>query len=167
MTPPSLERIHVALLRSLHQNPCIDPLRAFWADTALRLLCCFQNFRDTRTLLSFQLGVEVSGHLSKITDENLVCVFVGNTFLHWSLTVKSQQNIIELMTRPGGDRRRSRPWSAPNYDLSGQSHSRLHSRQRAFRQQPGKIQPSLRHSCTELRDFVPQSYKILSTLKNI
>ena len=38
----------------------------------------------------------------RTTDANFDCTFVAKrTFLHQSLIVKSQQNIIELVTRPG------------------------------------------------------------------
>ena len=48
------------------------------------------------------LGAWVQGQRQKTADANLDCAFVENALLlHRSLTVKSQQNIIELVTRPG------------------------------------------------------------------
>ena len=40
---------------------------------------------------------------STTTDANLDCAFVENAFFTRILKVKSQQNIIELVTRPDGD----------------------------------------------------------------
>ena len=53
--------------------------------------------------MSAPLFVRRGGHrtLSKTAATNLDHAFIENTFLHQSLIVKSQQNRIELVTRPG------------------------------------------------------------------
>ena len=57
---------------------------------------CFQNYRETR--------IPPSPRTTSITaDANLHCAFDENAlFLHQSLIVKIRQNIVELVTRPGG-----------------------------------------------------------------
>ena len=95
---------------SIQQLPrlCLGPLKSFlsWHD-ALQgpltcLVHCFQNYIETRT----QSGTPRQAEKPQGTFKNSwrkpwLCVRWKRTCLQRSRIVKSQQNIIELVTRPG------------------------------------------------------------------
>ena len=59
------------------------------------LVQCFQNSRE--------IGVEVKGHRQEqLTQTLIVCLLKTHFFTHRSFILKSQQNRIELVTRPDG-----------------------------------------------------------------
>ena len=74
--------------------------RPSWTlDSPRALLTELQRYKDT--FRCAVLGAEVPGHRQKQLTHTL-CVCWKGTFLRRSLIVKSQQNIIELVTKPGG-----------------------------------------------------------------
>ena len=64
------------------------------------LLLELQRYKDTVRCAA--LGMDVPGHRQKQLTQTLIVNFVKkSTFLHRSLIAKSQQNRMELVTRPG------------------------------------------------------------------
>jgi len=99
------------LFRSFQQLPRlrIGPLKDVflsWHGTLqgllTRLLCCFWNYQEARTLLGMAGRYRRGGPKtpSKTADANLDRAFVENAVLHRSLIVKSQQSRTELVTTP-------------------------------------------------------------------
>ena len=85
MTP---HRGNTILFRSSQQLPRLrlGPSKGFlsWHGALLgpstRLVRCFRNYRDTRTLSGVSVCAEVPGHCKeRTTDTNLDCEFVQNT----------------------------------------------------------------------------------------
>ena len=85
---------------------CLGPLKGFWAVTV--------PFKSPRLALCVAFGpTGKQGHsqachdkrigpkrLSKTADQTLIECLLKTHFLHWYLMVKSQQNRMELVTRP-------------------------------------------------------------------
>ena len=71
-----------------------DPGRASWADTFKpRLVCCFQNFRDT------WVRIDTQAEISQIAVENNSrkpwwCFISKRKLLHWALIVESQATAL-------------------------------------------------------------------------
>ena len=73
--------------------------RPSWAlDSPRVLLPELQRYQDTVRWAA--LGTEVQGHHQQLLTQTLIVRCWKSTFLHRSLIVKSQQNRIELVTRP-------------------------------------------------------------------
>ena len=98
------------LFRSSQQLPRLrlGPSKGFlsWHGALLgpstRLVHCFRNYRDTRTPSGVaRLARRSQGTVNNNWRKPWLCVCWKRTFLHRSLILKSQQNRIELVTRPG------------------------------------------------------------------
>ena len=90
-TPSSLSRTLKGLFE-LTQRPS----RAL--DSPRALLPELQRYKDT--VRCGALGAEVPGHRQQQLMQTLIVRLLKTHFLHRSLILKSQQNIIELVTRP-------------------------------------------------------------------
>ena len=105
MNDPLLEKILLSFNFSSNTLVLVlDPWRAFLA-TSVALepcrVCCFWNYRETRA------PSVVPGLLRRSQDiiktywhKRWLCDYRKAYFLRWSFTVISQQNRIELVTRP-------------------------------------------------------------------
>ena len=86
---------NTVLFRSFQQLPCLR------LGPSTRLVRCFQNYRDTDTVGCAALGAEVPGLRQQQLKQTLIARFLKTHFFHLSLILKSHQNRIELVTRPG------------------------------------------------------------------
>ena len=90
------------------------PSRAL--DSPCALLPELQRYKDT--VRCGALGAEVPGHRQQQMKQTLIVRLSKTHFLHRSLILKSQQNRIELVTRPGKYQRVAMMMNAKWYSTS-------------------------------------------------